>query len=97
MKIKTIYSLKDGSSKFEEMEIPFKEGDNSPNSIGQLTSLIPACGVYFRETPADYHFSWHVAPQRQFIINLDAAVEVTMSDGESNIVDSSNDNFESLF
>ena len=88
MKIKTIYSLKDGSSKFGEMEIPFKEGNNSPNSIGKLTSLIPACGVYFRETPADYHFSWHVAPQRQFIINLDAAVEVTTSDGNSNTFES---------
>ena len=88
MKVKTIYSLKDGSSKFGEMEIPFEDGEHSPNSIGKLSSMIPASGIFFRETPANYSFSWHVAPQRQFIINLDAAVQVTTSDGESNVFQS---------
>ena len=85
MKIETIYSLKDGTSKFGEMEIPFENSDSSPNSIGKLTSMIPASGVCFRETPPNYCFSWHVAPRRQFIINLDASVEVTTSDGDSNV------------
>ena len=87
MKIKTIYCLKDGSSKFGEMEFSFKNGNCSANTIGTLTSMFPASGICFRETPADYKFSWHVAPHRQFIVNLDAAVEVTTSDGESNIFD----------
>ena len=85
MKIKTIYCLKDGSSKFGEMEFPFKNENFSSNAIGKLTSMFPASGICFRETAPDYKFSWHVAPQRQFIINLDAAVKVTTSDGESNI------------
>ena len=88
MKIKTIYCLKDGSSKFGEMEIPFEGEDASPDSIGKLTSMIPSCGVFFRETPPNYAFSWHTAPRRQFIINLDAAVEVTTSDGKSNVFQS---------
>ena len=86
MKIKTIYCLKDGSSKFGVMEFDYKGGDSiSANSIGNLTSMFPVTGICFRETPADYKFSWHTAPQRQFIINLDAAVEVTTSDGERNV------------
>ena len=85
MKIKTIYCLKDGSSKFGEMEFPFENGNFSTNAIGKLTSMFPATGICFRETPPDYKFSWHVAPQRQFIINLDAAVEVTTSEGVTNV------------
>jgi len=88
MKIKTIYCLKDGSSKFGEMEIPFEGEDASPDFIGKLTSMIPSSGFCYRETPANYAFSWHIAPRRQFIINLDAAVEVTTSDGKSNVFQS---------
>ena len=47
--------------------------------------MIPASEVCFRETPPNYCFSWHVAPRRQFIINLDSSVEVTTSDGNSKI------------
>ena len=39
--------------------------------IGYLSQLIGGRGVQFRYTPADYHYSWHTAPQRQFIVNLD--------------------------
>ena len=32
--------------------------------------------------PPDYDLDWHPAPRRQYIINLDAGVEITASDGE---------------
>ena len=34
----------------------------------------------------DYELDWHPAPRRQYIINLDAAVEVTVSDGETRVI-----------
>lgn len=40
----------------------------------------------FRLTPSDYHYSWHHAPRRQFIVNLDAEVEVEVSSGEKRII-----------
>jgi hypothetical protein len=40
----------------------------------------------FRSTPADYFNDWHNPPRRQFVINLDAAVEITASDGEARII-----------
>ncbi len=43
-------------------------------------------GVQFRYTPSSYHYSWHNAPNRQFIINLDADVEVEVSEGEKRII-----------
>ena len=33
--------------------------------------------------PPTYDLDWHPAPRRQYIINLDAGVEITASDGES--------------
>jgi hypothetical protein len=41
---------------------------------------------HFRETSAEYDLDWHPAPRRQYIINLDGAVQITASDGESRII-----------
>ena len=46
----------------------------------------PATGIIFRETPGTYDYSWHPAPRRQYIINLDGAVEITASDGEKRVI-----------
>jgi hypothetical protein len=43
----------------------------------------PAAGIIFRETGGDYDLSWHPAPRRQYIINLDGGVKITASDGEA--------------
>ena len=40
----------------------------------------------FRETPPSYNFSWHNAPRRQYIVNLDADVEITVSSGETKVI-----------
>ena len=45
-----------------------------------------ATGVKFRLTPADYLYSWHTAPQRQFIVNLDGDVEIEVTSGERKII-----------
>ena len=37
--------------------------------------------MQIRETPGDYKFDWHCAPRKQFIVNLDGAVDVEVSDG----------------
>src|SRR5437899_12550960 len=47
---------------------------------------LPATGVIFRETQAEHDIDWHPAPRRQYIINLDAGVKITASDGESRVI-----------
>ena len=49
-------------------------------------SKLAATGVIFRETPSDYNLDFHPAPRRQFIINLDAAVEIIVGDGTSKVI-----------
>lgn len=42
-------------------------------------------GLQFRITPGDYDFDFHTAPARQFIVSLDAAVDIEVTDGTRRI------------
>jgi len=79
MKIHRLYVDQKGESHFEDVEIEFVESSRS----GRVSARLPATGIIFREVPADYDLDWHPAPRRQYIINLDAAAQLTASDGES--------------
>ena len=50
--------------------------------IGRLSNAVPARAVVFRKNDPGYDYDWHVAPQRQFIVLLDGAIEIEASDGE---------------
>ena len=77
MRITRIYSGDDGESHFEDIEVPLTDfGD-----VGRLSELAPATGILFREVSGDYHYDFHNAPRRQYVINLDAAVEIEVGDG----------------
>ncbi|MGF1657021.1 MAG: hypothetical protein ACFCU3_08600, partial [Verrucomicrobiales bacterium] len=66
MRITRVFLLPDGRSAFDDLDVPI----HSQGNIGALSALYPVQGVVFRETSGDYHFDWHPAPQRQFIILL---------------------------
>jgi hypothetical protein len=78
MKIHRLYADKKGESHFEDVEVEFTEAGRG----GRLSPRLPATGIIFREVPSDYDLDWHPAPRRQYIINLDAGVQITASDGE---------------
>ena len=48
--------------------------------------MVPSTGMMFRETPPSYNFSWHNAPRQQYIVNLDADVEINVSSGETTVI-----------
>jgi hypothetical protein len=79
MKIHRLYADKTGESHFETVEIPLTESSRA----GRLSERMPASGIIFREVAPDYDLDWHPAPRRQYIVNLDAGVQITASDGES--------------
>lgn len=79
MKIHNLYVDQDGESHWRDLEVPYVES----GPAGRLSSRLPATGIIFREVPPDYDLTWHPAPRRQYIINLDAGVQITASDGES--------------
>src|SRR5438045_2961172 len=79
MKIHRLYTDDKGESHFAEAEVEYVE----TTPAGRLSKRLPATGIIFREVPPTYDLDWHPAPRRQYIINLDAGVEITASDGET--------------
>ena len=79
MRIHRLYADDKGESHFENVEVAFTEATRG----GRLSARLPAPGIIFREVPPDYDLDWHPAPRRQYIINLDAGVQITASDGET--------------
>src|SRR5690242_18967791 len=67
---------------FRDIEVEWVEERN----FSKLSARLPATGIIFRETAADYDLDWHPAPRRQYIINLDGGVKITASDGESRTI-----------
>jgi hypothetical protein len=82
MKIHNLYVDDKGESHFRDIEVEYVE--SGPG--GRLSKRLPATGIIFREVPPAYDLAWHPAPRRQYIINLDAGVQITASDGESRVI-----------
>jgi uncharacterized protein YjlB len=77
MKATRIFTTADGTSAFEDFDIPIKDS----GEIGKLSEIFRAKGIIFRETDGDYDYQWHNAPERQFVIMLDGEVDITTGDG----------------
>jgi hypothetical protein len=78
MKIHNLYADDKGESHWRDVEVEYTETTRA----GRLSPRLPANGIIFREVQPDYDLDWHPAPRRQYIINLDAGVDITASDGE---------------
>jgi hypothetical protein len=83
MRIHHLYEDADGISHFRDIEVKWVE----EKPFRKLSTRLPATSIIFRQTSGDYDLDWHPAPRRQYIINLDAGVEITASDGERRIID----------
>jgi hypothetical protein len=82
MRIHNLFADAHGETHFRDIEVTWVEQQEFSKFSGRL----PATGIIFRETSGDYDLDWHPAPRRQYIINLEGAVQITASDGESRII-----------
>jgi hypothetical protein len=82
MRIHHLYADAGGESHFRDIEVEWVH--ESPG--GRLSARIPATGIVFREVAPVYGRDWSPAPRRQYVVNLDAGVRITASDGESRII-----------
>lgn len=82
MRIHNLYTDANGESHFRDIEVDWVEERRG----SKLSKRLPATGIIFRETSAEYDLDWHPAPRRQYIVNLDAGVQITASDGEVRII-----------
>lgn len=77
MKFTRVYADENGESHFEDHEVELRDA----GPIGRLSAPMPARSVIFRTNEPGYDYDWHPAPQRQFIVLLDGAIEIQVSDG----------------
>lgn len=77
MEITRLYTGADNESHFEDIEIEIDDA----GKIGELSEKENATGIIFRRTGPNYDYDWHNAPERQYIIMLDGAVDVETGDG----------------
>ena len=82
MRIHNLYVDDKGETHFRDIEVEW--GEQTPS--GRLSKRLPATGIIFRQVQPTYDLDWHPAPRRQYIINLDAGVKITASDGESRVI-----------
>ena len=82
MKIHNLYLDETGETHFRDVEVAWERVQGA----SKYSAMLPATGIMFRETGGDYDLDWHPAPRRQYIINLDAGVKITASDGESRTI-----------
>jgi len=77
MRITRVYADEHGESHFADEDIQLRDA----GPIGHLSEAIPAKSLIFRKNDPGYDYDWHVAPRRQFIVLLDGAIEIEVSDG----------------
>ena len=82
MRIHNLYTDASGESHFRDVEVEWVEESRG----SKLSRRFPASGIIFRQVSPVYDLDWHPAPRRQYIINLDAGVQITASDGESRVI-----------
>ena len=82
MRIHNLYEDANGQSHFRDIEVEWIEEGRA----GKLSKRQPATGIIFRQVAPTYELDWHPAPRRQYIINLDAGVQITAGDGESRLI-----------
>ena len=77
MKYTRMYADANGESHFEDLE-----ADLSPGAGGMASQVQTATGFMFRRTLPNYDVSWHPAPRRYLVVNVEGWVELHVSDGE---------------
>lgn len=82
MRIHNLYADESGESHFRDIDVEWA----SSGPGGSMSQRLPATGLIFRQTSGDYDLDWHTAPRRQYIVNLDAGVEITAGDGETRVI-----------
>lgn len=84
MHIHHIYVDAAGESHFADREVEYETV--FAGGIDSRSKPVPVKNLIFRATSEKQDLDFHNAPRRQYCINLDVGVEVTVSDGETRYI-----------
>lgn len=77
MRVTRLYTGADQQSHFEDFDIALDD----KGLIGHLSARHPVKSLIFRHTDSDYDYTWHNAPERQYIVILEGGLDVEIGDG----------------
>ena len=84
-KIVRVFTGNDQRSHFEDLIVPMSEF-RLGSLLSMKSEMVPVKGIVFRENPLDgYALEFHTPPQRQLVITLTGAVEISVGDGSSRV------------
>ena len=81
VKVVRVYTGADNRSHFEDLQVPMEEVLQGERA-SQRSALVPAAGMMFRENPLGRSEQYHTPRQRQFVITISGAVEITCAGGQ---------------
>jgi len=76
-----IYTGSDNRSHFEDLVVPMSEVMQDGGRSSQRSALIPTQAMLFRENPLGGPAHYHTPKQRQFVVTISGAVEITCGGG----------------
>jgi hypothetical protein len=80
VKVVRIYTGADNRSYFEDLQVPMEQVLHG-SRVSERSALIPTAGMLFRENPLGRSEQYHTPKQRQFVITIFGAVEITCAGG----------------
>ena len=78
MKVTHIYSLANGNSAFEDLEIILAD----QGKFGFMSEPVNGPGLIFREMSSTYDSGWHTVPQSLYLVILEGQVKISAGTGE---------------
>ena len=75
-----IYTGADNRSYFEDLHLPMGEVIQGER-VSQRSALVPTSSMLFRENPLGRSEEYHCPKNRQFVITISGAVEITCAGG----------------
>lgn len=81
MRITRLYTGKDNQSHFDEIELQLE----SRGPLGFFTEPTGVKAFFFREVPADFHYTWHNVVCREYVITLEGRAEIEVSSGDNRL------------
>jgi len=83
VKLIRFHATEEGTSRFQEVEVPVDQLRPSPaGGILKQSNAWPSPAVRFVELPAGLEQTWHHAPARQIVVVLSGELEVETSDNQ---------------
>jgi len=78
MKVTHIYSLPNGDSAFQDLELTLID----QGKFGLMSDPVKGPGLIFREMPSNYDSGWHAVPQPLYLVILEGKVRISAGTGE---------------